>query len=148
MTVRKPRPAARLLILDEAERLLLFRYCFDDFVFWITPGGACEPGEEFPATARRELNEETGLDLDPGPEVARRTAEYKDWEGRDVWSDERYFLIRTCNFAPDWSGLMDQERKVLTDYQWAERTQLADWHEQLFPIDLADLWLDSLKFQN
>jgi predicted NUDIX family NTP pyrophosphohydrolase len=37
---------------------------------WSVPKGLCEPGEELLAAARRELREETGLDLGSEPDAA------------------------------------------------------------------------------
>lgn len=68
-----PRPAARILLLDEADRVLLFRFDPSDRPpFWCTPGGAVDPGESYEQAARRELREETWLDLDCGPQVLQR----------------------------------------------------------------------------
>jgi 8-oxo-dGTP diphosphatase len=93
---RAERPSARILLLDGEGRVLLFRFDPPDRApFWATPGGALDPGEAFAVGARRELLEETGLDLDCGPEVARRLAEFVTLEGVPVAADERYFLVRT-----------------------------------------------------
>ena len=74
---RLPRPAARILLVDGESRVLLFRFTPDDRPpFWVTPGGAVDPGETYSQTARRELAEEVGLDRDCGPEVARREVEF------------------------------------------------------------------------
>lgn len=52
---------AGVLLLDEHKRVLLqHRTDSDD---WGTPGGACELGESLEQTARRELLEETGLEV-------------------------------------------------------------------------------------
>ena len=71
MSDRPKRPAARLLVTDPAGRLLMFRFTAEGRApFWVTPGGAVDPGESFEAAARRELYEETGIEADPGPVVA------------------------------------------------------------------------------
>jgi len=45
---RVARPAARILLLDAAGRVLLFRFDPDDRPpFWCTPGGAVDPGESY-----------------------------------------------------------------------------------------------------
>lgn len=52
---------AAVLITDSRRRLLMgFR---TDNHFWGIPGGTMEPGETLEETARREVKEETGLDL-------------------------------------------------------------------------------------
>src|SRR5688572_18606845 len=89
------RPAARILLLDDRGRVLLFRFDAGDRPpFWATPGGAIDPGESFETAARRELREETGLDLDCGGEVHGRVVEFVTLEDVPVIADERYFLVR------------------------------------------------------
>ncbi len=60
------RPAARVLCLDPAGRVLLLRWRdpAEGAIFWEPPGGGLEPGESPLAAARRELHEETGLPAD------------------------------------------------------------------------------------
>ena len=75
--IMRNRPSARLLVLDQEGRVLLFQFVFDDGPlagtrYWATPGGALEPGEGYPEAARRELLEETGIAADVGDEVAQR----------------------------------------------------------------------------
>jgi 8-oxo-dGTP pyrophosphatase MutT (NUDIX family) len=52
---------AGVLLLDAHNRLLLQHRT--DSHDWSTPGGACELGESLEETARRELKEETGLEV-------------------------------------------------------------------------------------
>lgn len=59
------------------EVLVIHRPRYDD---WTLPKGKAEPGEEDVATARREVVEETGLDCELGPELAR--IRYADRDGR------------------------------------------------------------------
>lgn len=52
---------AATLIVDDANRLLLLHRTDNDC--WGPPGGAVELGEEVETAARREVREETGLEL-------------------------------------------------------------------------------------
>lgn len=144
MTARLPRPAARLLVLDPQDRLLMFRFAADDRPpFWATTGGGCDPGESYEDAARRELLEETGFDLDCGPQVARRQVQFITLEGDPVDADERYFLIRTTTTEIAIHGHTELERRVMAGWRWFTRDELADWPEKIFPEDIVDL-LDSL----
>ena len=67
------RPTARLLVIDDQQRLLLVRIhdtrpvheAFPDMtVYWNTPGGGVEAHETFQKAAQRELWEETGIAID------------------------------------------------------------------------------------
>ena len=48
-----PRPAARVLLLDALNRLLMFRWKPPNV--WITPGGGLEASETYEQSALREL---------------------------------------------------------------------------------------------
>ena len=107
--------------------------------FWATPGGACDPGEDYSQAARRELREETGLDIDCGTEVARRYCEFTTVEGQDVWSDERYFLVRVTDTAISVAGHTELEQRVMTEHRWWTLDDLRETRQTVFPDDMADL---------
>lgn len=141
---RVARPAARIVLLDAAGRVLLFRFDPPDRPpFWCTPGGAVDPGESYAEAARRELGEETGIEADPGPEVARKIAEFITIEGVPVIADERYFrLVLPPTFDPeaiDTAGHTELERQVMRAWRWFDRDALTSLEEAYYPEDLADL---------
>jgi 8-oxo-dGTP diphosphatase len=62
-----PAPTASALVRDDAGRILLARRAADPGAgLWDLPGGFMDEGEEPLDTLRRELREETGLELGPG----------------------------------------------------------------------------------
>lgn len=137
---RALRPAARILLVDRAGRALLFRFDVPGRPpFWVTPGGALDPGESYRAAARRELREETGIDADPGPEVARREVEFVTVEDVPVLADERYFRVDVDGGEVDAAGHTDLERRVMTRWRWFTRAELAGHDEAIYPVDLADM---------
>jgi len=137
---RAARPAARILLIDDRDQVLLFRFTVDGRPpFWVTPGGALDPGESHAEAARRELREETGLDRDCGPEIHARTVTFTTVENVPVVADERYFLVRTDGFTPDTSAHTALERVVMQTHRWFSRAELTSWHELIFPEDIADI---------
>jgi 8-oxo-dGTP pyrophosphatase MutT (NUDIX family) len=75
------RQAARAVVLDRADRVLLLR-ARDPFSpgkgeWWELPGGGMEPGEESGRAAAREVVEETGLEgVEMGPCVWQHDARF------------------------------------------------------------------------
>jgi 8-oxo-dGTP pyrophosphatase MutT (NUDIX family) len=123
------RVAARVLLVDPAQRLLLFNG-FDPHVpdrfFWFTAGGGLEPGEELHAGAQRELREETGLWVPPERLVG------------PVWLRRVQFTFEGVAYDSDeWWGTDDLRRTTETVYP----LQLAE----LLPGLLADGWDGRLR---
>lgn len=134
---RAKRPAARILLRDPGGRILLFRFDPGDRPpFWVTPGGALDRGEDYPAGARRELLEETGLDLDCGPEVARRLVEFVTLANVPVTADERYFLVRAPHAEIATTGHTELEQRVMREWRWFTPAEIAAHDEPIFPLDL------------
>ena len=132
------RPAARLIVLDGEGRALMFRYDVPGRPpFWVTAGGEVDPGETFEDAARRELLEETGIVADPGPQIARMTPEFITVEGEPVQADERFFLVRVADTAVSTAGHTALEQQVMTQHRWFTLDELENWHEAVFPVELA-----------
>ncbi len=78
--------AAGGLVLRDGAVLIVHRAEYDD---WTLPKGKLDPGESWEQAARREVEEETGLDCEPGEEIGR--THYLDARGRS--KEVRYFLM-------------------------------------------------------
>jgi 8-oxo-dGTP diphosphatase len=62
-----PKPAVCAIIKDDAGHILLARRAVEPFAgYWDLPGGFVEEGEHPLDALRRELLEETGLEIEPG----------------------------------------------------------------------------------
>ena len=139
----RTRPSARLLVLDEEGRVLLFRFAFKNGAlagqnFWATPGGALEAGESFEKAAKRELAEETGIILSAvDREVARRAFSMVMPDGETVWADERYFCVRVGNTAISRDGWTALEREVMCEPRWWSVTEILSSKETIFPENLV-----------
>jgi 8-oxo-dGTP pyrophosphatase MutT (NUDIX family) len=132
------REAARAIILDEDQRVLLLRYD-ENRGFWATPGGSLEDGEDHAAATLRELREELGIDekaVELGVQLAERSKDHLVG-GREVRQVERYFLTRVS------PGDVDPARATQPDnireYRWWTQGELRSTSETVYPLGLADL---------
>ena len=141
------REAARVLLVDGADRLLLFHGCDPADAsagsWWFTPGGGSDPGETPEQTAHRELWEETGLRVPSmtGP-VAERTTEF-GFDGLRYRQHEQFFVVRLPGtdvvVAP--AAHTELEVRAVLGWRWWTREELATTREQVHPVWLGE-WLE------
>ncbi|MEM9345652.1 MAG: NUDIX domain-containing protein [Planctomycetota bacterium] len=128
------RHAARVLLLDRHNRVLLFR-CQEpgaDRAFWITPGGGLEADETHEQAAERELYEETGLSgVTIGPCVWTRTHTFP-WLGRVYQQHERFFLAHIDEHEVSRTAHTAEEQQVLTQHRWWSVQSIEQAREECF----------------
>jgi 8-oxo-dGTP pyrophosphatase MutT (NUDIX family) len=138
---RYRRRSARVLLVDGADRLLLFRFVGSTFRGWITPGGGVRDGEAVRDAAARELREETGLLISPtdlGSPVAH-TGGYARLGWADGMFRDDFFFHRVDTHEVDTSAMEDFEREHAGDHRWWTLAELARPAEPVLPLGLRDL---------
>jgi 8-oxo-dGTP pyrophosphatase MutT (NUDIX family) len=143
VVIRRLRRAAKVLVVDDRQRVLLFsgidRTRPEVAPWWFAVGGELESGEDVASAAIRELFEETGLRIsDPGPEVTTRRFAW-DFEGAAYDQEETYFLVRSGEFTPTSAGWSDTEWATMITHRWWSIDELRATNEAVYPEGLADL---------
>lgn len=144
----RTRRTARVLLIDDQERLLLFSDS-DPGVpgrrWWITPGGGIDPGETDREAAVRELEEETGLlvaedDL-TGPVMTRTVVHgYSDVV---IDQEDVFFVCRVPAFDVSTAGHTEDELLTMAMHRWWTRRALGETDEEIWPAEILDLWADA-----
>ncbi|HIW63478.1 MAG TPA: NUDIX domain-containing protein [Candidatus Stackebrandtia excrementipullorum] len=138
------RRAARVLLIDEHNRVLLFRGCDPrqpEDKYWFTVGGGVETGENDREAACRELYEETGIrsgtkDL-VGP--IYETEDDFMFAGRRYIQRQVFFVLRVIDATIDTSGFGESERATMDRYEWWSSGRLRTTRQRFFPVNLVEL---------
>lgn len=141
----RERAAARVVLLDEHDRVLLIEGHDpgrpERGWYWFTVGGGLDEGETPEVCAVREVREETGLELEVaalGP-VAREDRIEFPFEGTLLRQRQWFYVVRVASFDPDTSGWQPLEVRVQRSMRWWSLDDLRSTEATIFPEDLADL---------
>lgn len=150
MTEPIRRPAARVLLVDEGERVLLFRGRDPRRPaepYWFTPGGGLRPGESAAQGAVRELTEETGLRVAPaelGAPVWHEVVHFS-FAGAAYRQEQQFFLLRVPGWRVDTAGFDPVERETIDAHRWWTAEELDRTAESFYPADLPAVLRRALR---
>ncbi|WP_194825152.1 NUDIX domain-containing protein [Nocardia sp. XZ_19_231] len=152
LVVHTTRTSARVMLLDEQNRVLLLRGhdpMIPEVAFWFTVGGGVEPGENLRDAAVREIYEETGQRVDPaslrGP-LWRRVAVFP-FNGELIRSEELFFTLRSPGFQWRPADLTALERRTITDHRWCTADDIRALDaagEAVYPYHLDELLIEAV----
>jgi 8-oxo-dGTP pyrophosphatase MutT (NUDIX family) len=140
-----PRTARRVLLLDEADRVLLVENNVDvgaSATHWITPGGGTDPGETPAQAAVREVYEELGVRIELPDDAEPAYSDHEVFSFNGHWYDQtnHYWLVR---LAPGTrlvaQGVDEIERSVLIGERWWTVDELRASDAVVYPVGLADV---------
>ena len=141
---RRNRLAARVLVLDREDRLLLFHFTPGDRKpYWATVGGELDPGENFVSAARRELFEETGFVAPVHGPFAFRETDFTTFDGEPVHAVEQYFVARVDGGPVNDDGHTDGERSYMVSHRWWTLAEFEAEGPRVYPSDITAMWREA-----
>jgi 8-oxo-dGTP pyrophosphatase MutT (NUDIX family) len=145
---RRSRSTARVLLIDERDRILLFADSDPGIPgarWWITPGGGIDDGESEAAAAVREVEEETGLRITEADLVGptMRRAVVHGYSDVVIDQEDVFYACWVPAFEVSTAGHTEEELLTMAEHRWWTREELAATDEEIWPAVLLDLWKDA-----
>ncbi|MEI4231802.1 NUDIX domain-containing protein [Roseovarius sp. D22-M7] len=127
-----PRLAARAVIVEDGQLLLVNAFAGPHTTLWCAPGGGAEMGASLPDTLIREVFEETGLTIAVGDPCLVNEFHAPERHFHQV---EVFFRAQVTRGTLD-PGWRDPE-DIVTDRRWVTYTEMAALRVK--PDSLADV---------
>jgi ADP-ribose pyrophosphatase YjhB (NUDIX family) len=132
------RSCARLVLLDEHRRVLLFRHADGHGrEFWATPGGGLEPGETPEQAAQREASEELGADQVRLLPLWTGHSQFL-FADRMVSQSEAFFLATEHSVILGQTTEEVHRREGIKEARWWSVNEIESSEDLIFPRDLSD----------
>jgi 8-oxo-dGTP diphosphatase len=116
---QRPYLAVSAAIIRDGKILVVRRARKPALNLYTLPGGAVETGETLTEAVRREVREETQLDIEPVALAGHREVIVRDAQGKV----ERHFVI--LSFAARWLAGEPMLNEELDDARWLVPSELA-----------------------
>jgi 8-oxo-dGTP pyrophosphatase MutT (NUDIX family) len=135
------RFAARVVLLDPANRVLLFNWANrgKGTNWWATPGGGLEEGEKSRDAALRELREEAGIRLPGLQGPLWRTSHFFRSGPHLVLQHETFFLGHATSDEVNTEGFDAFEAEISLGHRWWPIEEIETTSEAIYPRGLGGL---------
>jgi 8-oxo-dGTP diphosphatase len=153
MHIMKKRKSARILVIDEHDRVLLIHFIHkqkvSDRSYWATLGGEIKNGETIEQAAKRELYEEAGLRIDIanliGP-IWHNEFVFRLDNNNAVLANETFYYVRApSSIVTSSANWTKQELEVISEFKWWSIDELRATSEIVYPEKLIKLLEKILK---
>ena len=114
----RPRVAAGVVFFDAEGRVLVVKPTYKDS--WDVPGGYVNAGETPREAAAREVQEELGLHVEPGPTLV------VDWAPHPAEGDKILFLFEGGTMNAPTAASIQLAPDELSEYRFIDRDDIAD----------------------
>ena len=154
----KTRPAARVVLLDDEDRVLMLKIHDPSATrgpnpstadFWLLVGGGVQPGESYEQAAYREVVEETGIrDVTIGRCVWTQEKVVSDPAGEVQRVIGRYFVGRVASgVTVSFAGHEPLEASTIVGFRWFRQHEIVarEADETFVPPGLGTMLADVIS---